>query len=67
MKAKDIKLGATYSVKVSGNIVPVRIVRPHYLSGWVGVSLRTGREIHIKSARRLRSLVAPAPNQDGSR
>lgn len=54
MLKKDIVIGATYIVKVSGHLVPVRIDRPSEYGGWYGTSLRSGREIRIRSAQKLR-------------
>jgi len=60
MKARDVVVGAVYAVKVSGDVVPVRIAceitrgRDGAFRGWIGTSEKTGREITIKSAQRLR-------------
>jgi len=54
MKKTDVQIGATYVVKVAGNLVPVRIDREHESGGWVGTSLKTGKAIRIKSPQRLR-------------
>lgn len=54
MKKKDVKIGGKYAVKVSGQIVPVIIVWKSRFGGWVGVNTRTGREVKIKTAQRLR-------------
>jgi hypothetical protein len=54
MKKKDVELGKIYTVKVSGRIVPVRILRLSPYGGWVGQNLITTREVHIKTAGRLR-------------
>jgi hypothetical protein len=58
MKKADVKINATYVVKVANNLVPVKIVREHANGGWEGESLKTGKTIRIKTAQRLR---APAP------
>jgi hypothetical protein len=54
MKKADVQINTTYLVKVAGNLVPVKITREHDNGGWVGVSRKTGKEIRIKSAQRLR-------------
>jgi len=54
MKKADVHLGATYLVKVAGNLVPVKIDREHDNGGWVGTSAKTGKTIRIKTAQRLR-------------
>jgi hypothetical protein len=54
MKKADVQTGATYLVKVAGNLVPVKITREHDNGGWEGRSVKTGKTIRIKTAQRLR-------------
>jgi len=54
MKAINVHVGETYEVRVSGNLARVRIVSTHPSGGWNGVNEATGREIRLRSARRLR-------------
>ena len=54
MKKADVQTGATYLVKVAGNLVPVKITREHDNGGWEGTSVKTGKTIRIKTAQRLR-------------
>jgi hypothetical protein len=58
MKKADVHLGATYLVKVGGNLVPVKIDREHENGGWEGTSAKTGKAIRIKSPQRLRKRLA---------
>ena len=60
MKNSEVQIGATYLVKVSGNLVPVKITCEHDKGGWEGRSLKTRKTIRIKSAQRLRKLLADA-------
>lgn len=61
MLKKQIKIGNSYRAKVSNVIVTVRILRvPAYGNGWIALNLKTGREVRIKSAAKLRSEVAEA-------
>jgi hypothetical protein len=60
MKKTDIQHGATYLVKVAGNLVPVRIIGVLDNGGWEGKSLKTGKSIRIKSAQRFGKLLADA-------
>ena len=60
MKKADVQIGATYLVKVAGNLVPVKITHEHPNGGWEGRSLKTRKTIRIKSAQRLRKLLADA-------
>lgn len=57
MKTKDIVIGKTYAAKVSGTVVPVRIIRESPYGGWDGVNTQTGRQVRIKSPQRLRREV----------
>lgn len=54
MKKSDVQTGATYLVKVAGNLVPVKITHEHDNGGWEGTSVKTGKTIRIKTAQRLR-------------
>jgi hypothetical protein len=57
MKKADVQTGATYLVKVAGNLVPVKITREHDSGGWIGRSVKTGKTIRIKSPQRLRKCL----------
>lgn len=54
MKARDIKIGRTYTAKVSGSLTTVKVSSVSPYGGWTGVNTVTGREVRIKSAQRLR-------------
>ncbi len=54
MKKRDVNIGEVYLAKVSSRVVPVRILGPANGRGWIAVNLVTGREIHIRSGKRLR-------------
>jgi hypothetical protein len=56
MKKNVVKLGSVYACKVSGSVVPVRLDRESPHGGWVGVNVKTGKEVRIKSSQRLRGL-----------
>ena len=60
MKKADVQIGATYLVKVGGNLVPATIDGEHPSGGWTGTSCKTGKTIRIKSPQRLRKPVADA-------
>ena len=55
MQKRNVHIGSTYIVKVSGTLAKVRITREHPRGGWYGTNLGTGREIRIRTAARLRS------------
>ena len=54
MKKKDVSVGKVYAVKVSGKVVPVKLVSESSYGGWNGKSLVTGRDIRVKTGGRLR-------------
>lgn len=54
MLKKQIKIGATYSAKVSDKICTVRIDSVCSYGGWNATNMDTGRAIRIKSAAKLR-------------
>lgn len=58
MKKAQVILGCIYAVKVSGNIVPVKLTGESPFGGWTGTNLTTGREVRIKSAAKLRFPIA---------
>jgi hypothetical protein len=64
MKASEVKVGGVYTAKVSQKLVPVRIVRDHQSGGWVGKNEATGKDVRIRSARRLRYPVIPVGPAD---
>ena len=56
MTAKDVQVGKVYAARVSGRIVPVRIIaiqarRWDRRQEWTGTNLVTERSIDITSAR----------------
>ena len=61
MKTSDVQIGATYLLKVAGNLVPVKIDCEHDGGGWMGLSVKTGKTIRIKSVQRLRQRLDDAP------
>lgn len=70
MKAKDIKVGGVYAVKVGGRVVPceVRSEKTYTVRGgavrgsWLCRSQVTGYEFTVKSAQKFRSEVAGTVN-----
>ncbi len=59
MKKNDVKIGNTYTAKVSGNIAKVRIDAENKSGGWDATNLATKKKVRIKSAQRLRSEAGP--------
>ncbi len=53
MKKSEVKIGKTYWANVSDERVPVRIESENPSGGWIGRSIKTGREVKIKTAGRL--------------
>ncbi len=64
MQKREIEIGETYVAKVSGLMTVVRIKSTSPHGGWVGVNVRTGREIPIKTAARLRRPATPSSGPD---
>lgn len=58
MLAKDVCIGETYVVRVSGLLAPVKIVEKHHVKGWWGENIRTGRRVRIPTAGKLRGVLA---------
>ncbi len=59
MKQNEIKIGNTYTAKVSDRLTKVRIDSKHSSGkGWNATNIATGKRIHIKSAQRLRSAAS---------
>jgi hypothetical protein len=67
MKSSDVHIGHTYSAKVSGAIVPVRITGTSTHGGWVAQNTKTGRAVRIKSPQRLRAEVPGATGPPSGR
>ena len=57
MKGKDVQIGETYVCKVSGKLAPVQILRVSPHGGWDGRNRKTGRDVHIRGAGRIRRPV----------
>jgi hypothetical protein len=58
MKTTQVKLGGLYEVKVSGRMARVRVLGTNPLGGYDGRNEETGRAVRLRSARRLRRLLA---------
>ena len=54
MKKAEVVIGQVYDVKVSGSMCRVRITAENPRGGWIGINIRTGFTVRIKSAQRLR-------------
>ncbi len=61
MKKNEVKIGNTYTAKVSGKIAKVRIDAESRHGGWDATNLGTKKKVRIKSAQRLRSEAGPPP------
>lgn len=67
MKRNEVLVGESYYCKVSGHLCVIKIVadrgyQPNFKGheihrGWTGKNLTTGREVHVRSALRLRGLA----------
>jgi len=57
MRQQDIKIGSTYTVKVSGKLTKVKITGKSLSGKWIGINLATKRELQFKTGARLRYLA----------
>ncbi len=64
MKTKDVEIGRIYVVKVSGALAQVRLDTVHPHGGWFGTNTKTGRQIRILTAAKLRSVVLTAAEKE---
>ena len=62
MKKAEVKIGGTYTCKVSDKLTTVRIDRENPRGGWDATNLTTRKAVRIKSAQRLRA-EAPGARQ----
>jgi len=58
MLKKDVVLRGIYIAKVSGKLTRIRLTGESKYGGWDAINEGTGRAIRIKSAAKLRRLVA---------
>ena len=56
MKAKEIKIGLTYEVRISNRLQPVRVDEVHPGGGWRGINLRTSAPVRIIGPSKFRGL-----------
>ena len=61
MKKSDVKIGGTYTAKVTNKVVQVRIDAESRYGGWDATNLSTGKKVRIQSAQRLRGEVGAEP------
>ena len=61
MKKAEVKIGETYTAKVSGLLTKVRITAESPYGGWDAINLGTNHAVRIRGAQRLRTLVPTAP------
>jgi len=54
MKKSDVKIGSTYTAKITNRVVPVRIDAANPNGGWDATNLATKKKVRIKSAAKLR-------------
>lgn len=54
MKNADVKIGEVYIAKISGRLVPVKILEESPYGGWIGRNTITERTVRIRSSQKLR-------------
>ena len=57
MKKSEVKIGGTYTAKVTNKLVQVRIDAESRYGGWDATNLGTGKKVRIKSPAKLRGAV----------
>ena len=71
MQKNDIKIGTTYTAKITNRVVPVRVDAENPGGGWDATNLTTKKKVRIKSAAKLRSefreTVKAAADQENAR
>ncbi len=65
MKKNEVKIGHTYTAKVTNRVVQVRINAISKYGGWDATNVATGKKIRIKSPARLRSAVGGHISEQG--
>lgn len=55
MKRSEVQIGHVYTVKMSNQVVQVRIDSENRHGGWDGTNLATGKKVRIKAPQRLRA------------
>jgi hypothetical protein len=58
VKKSDVKVGGEYVAKVSDKLTTVKITGESRHGGWDAKNVKTGKEVRIKSAQRLRGSAA---------
>lgn len=54
MKKNEIEIGGQYVAKISQRLTVVKIKSASPYGGWVAVNVKTGREVRIRTAAKLR-------------
>ena len=57
MTSASVHIGSTYAARVSGKLATVRIECPSPYGGWDAVNVQTGRQVRIRTGRRLRPIA----------
>ena len=67
MLKQEIEVGKSYQAKVSGRLTEVKITAISQFGGWDAINVLTGREVRIKTARRLRQEVTRSKKTQAAR
>ena len=62
MLKAQVGIGQVYCAKISGKLTRVRLDTPCTYGGWIGTNLKTGREVRIRSAAKLRFTIKEPSN-----
>lgn len=64
MKNDDVQIGKVYIMKVSQRLTKVRVDGLCSYGGWLGTNLATGREVRVRSGRKLRREAVTVNGKD---
>lgn len=65
MRKAQVEIGALYVVKVSGVLTTVRVDAESPYGGWVGTNVKTGRQVRLRTAGRLRRATSASQVEGG--
>lgn len=66
MLKRDVQINGRYIAKVSNELTTVRITGKSTRGGWSAINEKTSRQIHIKSASKLRGPADPPSPRNGN-
>ena len=59
MEKADIKISSIYAMKIGRNTIGIRIMKQNQEGHWIGVNVKTNKEVVVKAADRFCGLYNP--------